>query len=120
MTVNVVDLHVINAPSTAVCKEYDDNGNVVGEVNITTITVIRNYLKLLDKYQIKVRVSGTRTAVDGIELSKRAKISVSLCQNGIPKYTDDILVLGNDFTNVECIFPDVEDGEYDLIVNECR
>lgn len=120
VTVNVVDLHVINAPSAAVCKEYDDNGNVVGEVNITTITVIRNYLKLLDKYQVKVRVSGTRTAGDGIELSKRAKISVSLCQNDIPKYTDDILVLGNDFTNAECIFPDVEDGEYDLIVNECR
>lgn len=120
VTVNVVDLHVINAPSTAACKEYDDNGNVVGEVNITTITVIRNYLKLLDKYQVKVRVSGTRTAVDGIELSKRAKISVSLCQNGIPKYTDDILVLGNDFTNAECIFPDVEEGEYDLVVNECR
>ena len=120
VTVNVVDLHVINAPSAAVCKEYDDNGNVVGEVNITTITVIRNYLKLLDKYQVKVRVSGTRTAGDGIELSKRAKISVSLCQNGIPKYTDDILVLGNDFTNAECIFPDVEEGEYDLVVNECR
>lgn len=114
VTVNVVDLHVINAPSTAACKEYDKNGNAVGDVNISTVTVIRKYLKLLDKYQVKVRVSGTRTA------SEAAKISVSLCQNGVAKYTDDILVLGNDFTNAECIFPDVEEGEYDLIVNECK
>lgn len=120
VTVNVVDLHVINAPSTAACKEYDENGNAVGDVNISTVTVIRKYLKLLDKYQVKVRVSGTRTASEGVELSKMAKISVSLCQNGVAKYTDDILVLGNDFTNAECIFPDVEEGEYDLIVNECK
>lgn len=120
VTVNVVDLHVINAPSTAACKEYDENGNAVGDVNISTVTVIKNYLKLLDKYQVKVRVSGTRTASEGVELSKMAKISVSLCQNGVAKYTDDILVLGNDFTNAECIFPDVEEGEYDLIVNECK
>lgn len=120
VTVNVVDLHVINAPSTAACKEYDENGNAVGDVNISTVTVIRKYLKLLDKYQVKVRVSGTRTASEGVELSKTAKISVSLCQNGVAKYTDDILVLGNDFTNAECIFPDVEEGEYDLIVNECK
>lgn len=120
VTVNVVDLHVINAPSTAACKEYDENGNAVGDVNISTVTVIRKYLKLLDKYQVKVRVSGTRTASEGVELSEMAKISVSLCQNGVAKYTDDILVLGNDFTNAECIFPDVEEGEYDLIVNECK
>lgn len=120
VTVNVVDLHVINAPSTAACKEYDKNGNAVGDVNISTVTVIRKYLKLLDKYQVKVRVSGTRTASEGVELSEMAKISVSLCQNGVAKYTDDILVLGNDFTNAECIFPDVEEGEYDLIVNECK
>lgn len=120
VTVNVVDLHVINAPSTAACKEYDKNGNAVGDVNISTVTVIRKYLKLLDKYQVKVRVSGTRTASEGVELSEMAKISVSLCQNGVAKYTDDILVLGNDFTNVERIFPDVEEGEYDLIVNECK
>lgn len=120
VTVNVVDLHVINAPSTAACKEYDENGNAVGDVNISTVTVIRKYLKLLDKYQVKVRVSGTRTASEGVELSKMAKISVSLCQNGVAKYTDDVLVLGNDFTNAECIFPDIEEGEYDLIVNECK
>lgn len=120
VTVNVVDLHVINAPSTAACKEYDKNGNAVGDVNISTVTVIRKYLKLLDKYQVKVRVSGTRTASEGVELSKMAKISVSLCQNGVAKYTDDILVWENDFTNAECIFPDVEEGEYDLIVNECK
>ncbi|MBR3124461.1 MAG: Ig-like domain-containing protein [Mogibacterium sp.] len=121
VTVNIKDPHVINAPATATCKEYDADGNVIGDINITTITVSKKYLRILDKYQVTVRISGTRTkCADDIELPKMTKISVSLCQNGASRYTDDILVNGETFTNGECIIPDVETGEYELVINDAR
>ena len=119
LTVNVKDPHIINAPPTAACKEYDSDGNAVSDINITTITVSRKYLKILDKYQVIVRISGTRTkCADDIELSPGASISVSLCQNGVSRYEDDILVIGDSSFDAECIIPDVEAGEYDLVINE--
>ncbi len=121
VTVNVKDPHIINVPPTTACKEYDADGNVVSDINITTITVNKEYRKLLDKYHVKIYISGTRTkSGDDIELPKLTKISLSLCQNGINRYTDDILVRGESFTNAECIIPDVEAGEYDLVINEAR
>jgi hypothetical protein len=117
LTVNVKDPHIIKAPSSAVCKEYDADGNEVSDINISTITVEKQ--KLL-KYRVVVRISGTRTkCADDIKLPPSAKISVSLCQNGVSRYEHDILVLGDSF-DAECIITDVEAGEYELVINGAR